>query len=105
MVAESRRLSVELQMPKKPISTGSSVTFSVVVSWKENPLVAAIHVTIFDSEGNEIHEYTRKTSSSGIANEACTIPEDGPLGTYTIQIDAEKEGYVASRATANFEVI
>jgi len=92
-------------MPRKPISTGSSVTFSVVVPWKENPLVATIHVSIFDSKGSKIHEYTRKTSSSGIANEVWTIPENGPLGTYTIQIDAEKEGYVASRAAANFEVI
>jgi hypothetical protein len=104
-VAEPRRLSVELQMPRQPVSTGAPVSFSVVVSWGEHRVVADIRVSIMGPKRSNVHEYARKTSSFGIANESWTVPEDAILGTYAIEVIATKRGYLAGQTSANFEVI
>jgi len=77
----------------------------VVVSWEEHRIVAEIRISILGPKGSKIHEYARKTSSSGIANEYWTVPEDAVLGTYGIEVQAAKRGYMAGQASANFEVI
>jgi hypothetical protein len=104
-LVEPRRLSVQLQVPSHPVSTGASVSFSVVVSWGEHQIVATLRVSILDPRVTKIHEYTRKTSNLGIANESWMVPENALLGTYVIQVDATKQGYIAGQTSASFEVI
>ena len=96
---------MELQMPRNPVSTGALVSFSVVVSWEEHRIVADIRISIIGPKGSKIHEYARKTSSFGIANESWAVPEDAVLGTYAIEVQAAKPGYMTGQASANFEVI
>jgi len=96
---------VKLYVSPGPKSTGSSVSFSITVTWENHPVVANVLITILDSNGQKVHEYVQKTSSSGIANEHWQIPDAASLGTYTIRVKTTKDSYVDCDSLVNFEVI